>query len=294
MSRKSLKPTLMITAAVLILFTLLCVAFTMDRAWSNVTLPERNDLVFEGRHREYGAYQLRKEYDHRLVIAFGCAVGLLVLLAAVPKVVAWLTPPVAVVPPIQTGITFIIDPPPYTPEELPVQKTRLVNPPIQPKTSGPIFTAVDSVIAPPPDTVNTIDQSADLPDLGSEHGGAPGSDPARTDALSSGPDTGKVPFPIFKVDEPPVFPGGEPGMDRWVQDNLDFPQGLAGKDVVYVQFTVDRDGAVTDARALTGRQAWCKEAAERTVSSMPRWKPARMNGHDVPCRLTLPIRFEVR
>ena len=43
----------MITAAALLLFTLLCAYLSGDREWANVTKAERNDLVFDGRHRGY-------------------------------------------------------------------------------------------------------------------------------------------------------------------------------------------------------------------------------------------------
>lgn len=83
-------------------------------------------------------------------------------------------------------------------------------------------------------------------------------------------------------------------MAEWVQRNLDFPADGAAKDVVYVQFTVGLDGSVEDVHAIRGKQDAYKRAAERTMRRMPRWTPARMNGHDVRCRLTLPIRFETR
>ena len=284
----------MITAAALLLFTLLYLAFTMDRAWSNVTLPERNDLVFEGRHQGYGAYQLRKEYDHRLVLAFGCTVGLLALLAALPKVISWFAPSITLATPVPPVIIADFVVPPIMPDYPPPSKKNTTVSSIKRPDATSLLVPVDSVLITPPDTIETTAQTTLTPPLGSTGDGTMGSDSARNDALIGGLDMGKEPIPIFKLDELPVFPGGDAALAPWVRHHLVVPEGLATKDVVYVQFTVGKDGEVTDARALTGNQALCREAAESTVAHMPRWKPARMNGHDVPCRLTLPIRFEVR
>ena len=37
------------------------------------------DIVFEGRNKEYGAYELRKTYNRRLWIAIGSMVGIFIL-----------------------------------------------------------------------------------------------------------------------------------------------------------------------------------------------------------------------
>ncbi len=67
----------MLIAAALLLFTLLCIALSDDRAWDNVTRSARNSLVFDGRHREYGAFELRREYDRRFVLALFLGIGVL-------------------------------------------------------------------------------------------------------------------------------------------------------------------------------------------------------------------------
>lgn len=284
----------MVTAAALLITTLLYLILTVDHAWNNVTLPERNELVFDGRHRGYGAYQLRKDHDHRLAIAFAITIGLLALLSAVPKVISWLTPPNALASPIQPdGVIVNLLPPPSPPDLQPPTKTKIPLSSYTPQAATSLVVPVGPILIPPPDTMHTDAVTHITAPVGNA-GGTGASESAQLEALSDGPDMNKGPVPAFKVDELPIFPGGDAALGPWVLDHLDFPQGLVGKDVVFVQFTVGGDGAVTDAHAISGRQAVCKQAAERTVARMPRWKPARMNGHDVPCRLTLPIKFEVQ
>jgi hypothetical protein len=43
----------------------------MLKNWNNVTLDERNDLVFEGRNQNYGAYELRSNYNRRVTFIIG-------------------------------------------------------------------------------------------------------------------------------------------------------------------------------------------------------------------------------
>ena len=43
----------------------------MLKNWNNVTLDERNDLVFEGRNQMYGAYELRRNYNKRITLIIG-------------------------------------------------------------------------------------------------------------------------------------------------------------------------------------------------------------------------------
>lgn len=290
----------MITATALVLFTLICLALGMGRAWSDETRTERNALVFEGRNQEYGAFRLREEYGQRMGLALMGATALLATAVLMAYGMAKLgTGDATEVPiPPNVDVTFTdmilpeIDPPrPKT------AITNVILPPNKPSTDHGMVEVVDSTLAPtmPP---------KDTTDIGtaSHTAGATGGSSGTVDPLpggGTGTSTGTS-FAVdsvwkdFQVQERPQFPGGEAAMARWVERHLDFPSDLLGRDVVYVQFTVALDGAVEDVRAVKGTQATCKKAAARTVSQMPKWKPARMNGNNVRCRLTLPIHFETR
>ncbi|HWY37263.1 MAG TPA: hypothetical protein VNY73_01800, partial [Bacteroidia bacterium] len=52
----------------------------MMNNWNNVVSPSRNDIVFTGRNQEYGAYQIRKNYNRTVALTVGAvslACGLL-------------------------------------------------------------------------------------------------------------------------------------------------------------------------------------------------------------------------
>jgi TonB family protein len=94
----------------------------------------------------------------------------------------------------------------------------------------------------------------------------------------------------------PVFPGGQSALNSFIQTNTIYPeqeraQGIMG--VVYVYFTVQRDGSIADVRTakeVPNGPGLSKEA-ERVVKMLPNWLPRCINGRAVSVAITLPIHF---
>ena len=287
----------MIITAALILFTLICLAMGLGRSWSDEILAERNSLVFADRNQDYGAYQLRKEYGHRMIIAVLGAIGVLAAVVMVPSMIAHFRPVTVIAgQPLIHVVDVDLDKVFYPPAPAPKPPATTTSLPLaKPDPEKPrVVEVVDIPVTPPtpkPDTSQTGAAPGGL-----SGGGKPGPDPDPGGASGAGAGTDLVTtiWNGFELQEVPEFPGGEAALGEWVRRNLDFPQDVAGSDVVYVQFVVGLDGSVSDVLAVKGKQKSCKSSAERTIRRMPKWKPARMNGHDVRCRLTLPIRFETR
>lgn len=290
----------MITAALLILFTLACLAMGAQRSWSNETQAERNTLVFQGRNQAYGAYPLRRDYGHRLLLAIIATFGLLAVAVAFAKLVA-VDGPSGPPHPLDKGVdvdleqTYVVPSGPPKPEQVGtvappvVRRTRSEDRPVE---------AVDSLLlakVPPKDTaLFTMAPGATGTTAAIGRGSTGTGDPKGT-SNGNGSLTGiDSLWNGVEVQEMPSFPGGEAAMQAWMQDHLDVPSGVAGRDMVFVQFTVMRDGSLQQVQAVKGRNTALKQAAERAVRNMPRWIPGRMNGHAVRCRLTLPIRYETR
>ncbi|TVR41956.1 MAG: energy transducer TonB [Bacteroidia bacterium] len=98
------------------------------------------------------------------------------------------------------------------------------------------------------------------------------------------------------VEDQPEFPGGEEARQRFLEQNLRYPQmareaGIQG--TVFVTFVVETDGSVTDVRVLRGIGGGCDEEAVRVVSMMPRWQPGRQRGQPVRVQFNMPIRFRL-
>src|SRR4051812_41734400 len=107
--------------------------------WSNVVDNDRNDLVFENRNRDYGAFILRREYTRVLIIALCISGGALILGIAIPKIIELFNHKVEeVVKPVDLTPTDLtpppIDetepPPPPPPPPPPLVETVRFTPPV--------------------------------------------------------------------------------------------------------------------------------------------------------------------
>ncbi len=98
------------------------------------------------------------------------------------------------------------------------------------------------------------------------------------------------------VEDQPQFPGGEEARQKFLEDNLRYPQmareaGIQG--TVFVTFVVETDGSVTDVQILRGIGGGCDQEAVRVVEMMPRWEPGRQRGQAVRVQFNMPIRFRL-
>ena len=94
----------------------------------------------------------------------------------------------------------------------------------------------------------------------------------------------------------PSFRGGEQKLMEFLKDNLIYPSkakdaGIEGK--VFVEFYIEKDGTVCDAKVLRGIGYGCDEEALRVIGLMPKWFPGKAGGHAVRVRYTLPINFKL-
>lgn len=101
---------------------------------------------------------------------------------------------------------------------------------------------------------------------------------------------------IFEVvEQQPQFPGGS--VNGWLADHIKYPvvaaeNGISGR--VVVQFVVERDGSVSQVRVVRGVDPSLDKEAERVISSMPKWIPGKQNGQAVRSRFTVPVTFRLQ
>ena len=98
------------------------------------------------------------------------------------------------------------------------------------------------------------------------------------------------------VETMPAFRGGEQKMFEFLGNNLVYPKeakeaGIEGQ--VFVEFYIERDGTVCDAKVLRGIGYGCDEEALRVIGLMPKWYPGKQRGKAVRVRYTLPINFKL-
>lgn len=98
---------------------------------------------------------------------------------------------------------------------------------------------------------------------------------------------------IFEVvEQQPQFPGGS--VNGWLADHIKYPvvaaeNGISGR--VVVQFVVERDGSVSQVKVVRGVDPSLDKEAQRVISSMPKWIPGKQNGQAVRSRFTVPVTF---
>ena len=98
------------------------------------------------------------------------------------------------------------------------------------------------------------------------------------------------------VETMPMFRGGEQKLFEFIGNNVVYPQeaidaGIEGR--VFVEFYIEKDGTVCDARVLRGIGYGCDEEALRVVGLIPKWYPGKQRGNAVRVRYTLPINFKL-
>jgi protein TonB len=99
---------------------------------------------------------------------------------------------------------------------------------------------------------------------------------------------------FFIVEDMPEFPGGELALRKFIANAIKYPviaqeNGIQGK--VYVNFVVDRDGSITNAKISRGVDPSLDKEALRVVNSLPKWKPGMQRGKPVKVSYTVPISF---
>jgi TonB family protein len=98
------------------------------------------------------------------------------------------------------------------------------------------------------------------------------------------------------VEVSPVFPGGDKGFIHYLSQNIRYPQLAREKNVqgrVYVQFIVERDGSLSDIKALRDPGEGLGAEAIRVISDSPKWKPGLQNNVAVRVQYTVPVNFSL-
>ena len=104
---------------------------------------------------------------------------------------------------------------------------------------------------------------------------------------------------IFEVvEQMPEFPnGGMAGLMQYLSKNIKYPtiaqeNGTQGR--VTVQFVVNKDGSIVDAKVLRGVDPYLDKEAVRVIMGMPKWKPGMQRGKPVRVKYTVPVMFRLQ
>lgn len=270
---------------------------------SNVSIFEKKwiDLVFEGKNKEYGAYQLRQESPKTTVKALFFAIfsigffsGIIMLLSSFgPKPF----PNPIIDDLIDTTIVVSVHPRVENPDEPKiVEPKRKVSDPIpEPEFFKPVV--VETPLANHDvfknDDLENSNQS-DNPTNGDGNGTEP--TPLTSNGGGNGGDDTAPEEPnkiiiAAVLDAQPEFPGGIKKFYEYVGDNFEKLEidGIE-KVTVNVSFVIERNGTMTDIKVLRNPGYGLGDEAIRVLKSLKtKWKAGMLNGEPVRTQFTLPI-----
>ncbi len=278
----------------LIIGSLLVIALAFDMGWTNVVLAVRNNIVFENRNQEYGAFFIRKAYNKTIGLALATTILALGLGVSVPTIIRMFENITMEDPNLNKNTTVdLTEPPPMEEKELP--------PPPPPPPPPPTIKTIKFVppevteeeeVEPPPTQEEIKDENIGLKDKEGEDGPPPIVDaPVETEDNTI--------YDQIAIEENASFVGGVEEMLKWIVKNTNYPQlckenQVSGK--VFVDFVVGKDGSITDVTIKKGVNACPAMDAEakRVISLMPKWLPGRQNGKPARVRFTLPVNFKLQ
>ncbi|WP_026751097.1 energy transducer TonB [Sediminibacterium sp. C3] len=261
------------------------------------------DIIFDGRNKEYGAYELRKTYNKRMVKALVATV-LIVVLALLGNLLANSTSGSKTELIVQDVSLENVQQEEKKPEPPP--------PPPPPKQEPP---KVEITKFTPPkivkdEEVKEEDEIKEVEKLEDTKIGTINQEGAKDEGIVAPPvesGTGVVEAPkkeedydkIFTVVQIPAeFPGGLSAWAKYLERNLnrDLPVengAPPGKYTVVVSFIVAKDGTISDVVAENDPGYGTKNEAVRVITRGPKWKPAVQNGRNVIYRHKQSITFMV-
>jgi periplasmic protein TonB len=250
--------------------------------------PAFDDIVFETRNKEYGAYKLRTKYNRTVMWAL--LVGIVIIATAV------ITPylnakalenrlkraerqvEIKMENLDQPNETVAPPPPPPPPPADVVQQQRYVPPvvvdSIKPEDVQQIMTADDAQVeVKDQEVVEVVEVKEEVQEAEPE----------------------EIPFVV--VEEMPLFPGGDAELLKYIAEHTTYPDIAKENNIqgrVIVRFCVTAKGGVSQVSILKGVDPELDAEAIRVVNTLPAFKPGKQGGKPVPVWYMVPITFTLK
>jgi len=261
------------------------------------------DIIFEGKNKAYGAYQLRKSYEKTLgrsLVITGCAL-LLIMGGTVLANLIKDNDSNRRFDTLETTMAQLHkeDPaPPPTPPPSPLEQPKLDFKQI--RFTSPVI--VKDADVRPDEVINEIEPDAAIStkDVKSDNAiqivQAPIDETDTRVVEVKKPDEENTIFTSVQIEA--VFPGGQ---DAWLNylrstlnGSLPVDNGAtSGKFTVIVKFVVSKDGSVSDVKCENDPGFGMCEEAARVIKKTKNWTPAIQNGQHVNAYRRQPVVFLV-
>ncbi len=274
--------------------------------------PKWVEMVFAGKNKEYGAYQLRKGTSGRNIKAL---LILVIAAALVGGFLAWKVIEQKQAEEQQAYMEAMEIAKLQQQAKKEEKKKEPVKPKIEPKKEIPVARETQKFTAPvikkdelvkEENQVKQMDKLDEKVAVGTENKEGTKdrlAEAVRSDIAVAAPPPPPAPKPevsnkVFDVvEEMPHFPGGPAALQAFLSSNTKYPvvaqeNGVQGR--VIVSFVVERDGSITDVKVVRSVDPSLDREATRVVKSMPRWSPGKQNGSAVRVKYTVPVVFRLQ
>ncbi|MDY5671041.1 MAG: energy transducer TonB [Segatella copri] len=274
--------------------------------------PKWVDMVFAGKNKEYGAYQLRKGTSGRNIKAL---LILVIAAALVGGFLAWKVIEQKQAEEQQAYMEAMELAKLQQQAKKEEKKKEQVKPKIEPKKEIPVARETQKFTAPvikkdelvkEENQVKQMDKLDDKVAVGSEDKEGVKDrtvEAVRSEIAVAAPPPPPAPKPevatkVFDVvEEMPSFPGGNAALMSYLNSNTKYPvvaqeNGVQGR--VIISFVVERDGSISDVKVARSVDPSLDREAQRVVKSMPRWTPGKQNGQTVRVKYTVPVVFRLQ
>jgi protein TonB len=249
-----------------------------------------DDLVFEKRNQDYGAYVLRKSYSQNVWTGLVLTMAFVFIVIFFPAVVQFFKGSKAVVhAPTKKVVYSELSAPP------PIDKVKPPPPAIQ----LPRLQKVIKFVPPKVVKEQVIEEIPTIKEL-REHESAAIAVDGADDVVFDEPvadvvedDSNEI-FAV--VEQQPEFEGGYEAMMQFIKQNMRYPASARRMQIdgtVHVSFLVSKTGSISEVKVLRGIQSECDKEAVRVIEMMPAWKPGKQNGKPVTVRFIMPIKFRL-
>ena len=274
------------------------------------------DLVFEGRNKSYGAYDLRSKAGRRHLYAI---IDILVGIAVIAGLIfTYAKAKEAIQASLAADTEAVTELSELKKEELKKEEPKVQKQEEQPKQEQLQKVAVRASVGfTVPDIVDKVDESKKIKNqeelnrsnisiAAVDYAGDANGKGTIDDLLKGQEAGGDAPQQKQKEEEAPIhtvveqpaqFPGGEAALLAYVAKNIKYPAIAVEQEIqgtVQLRFVVEANGSIGDVQVVKSLESHCDKEAVRVVKSLPRFIPGKQQGRPVRVWFNLPVRYSIQ
>lgn len=270
------------------------------------------DLVFEGRNKGYGAYDLRSKAGKRHLWA---VIDILIAIAVIAGIIFTYAKASEAIRNAQgVEVEQVTELSQLKKDEPKKEEKKIEVPQEQPKQELQKVAVKASIAFTVPDIVDQVDETKKIKNqeelsrstisIAAQDYVGDSKDGINIDDLKENQIQGGSQAPPEEdtkvytvVEQNPVFPGGDAALLKYVNSHIKYPEIARDQEiqgVVTLRFVVLEDGRVGEVQVVKSLESHCDAEAIRVIKSLPRFTPGKQQGKPVRVWFTLPVRYVIQ